>query len=122
VLHRDGPIVECRANVFILSQTLEAVKRGLLAVHTFTCCPILVATGPPSPACDMLMEGGGGAVRSKCHFVFFLQNKGPRKSTSLHHFTLSTYRGADKSLARLLPDVFCLMVRIFHFMLVLLYT
>ena len=32
------------------------------------------------------------------------------------------YRGADKSLARLPPDVFCLMVRIFRLMLVLLYT
>ena len=32
-----------------------------------------------------------------------------------------TYRGADKSLDRLLPDVFCLMVRIFRLMLVLFY-
>ena len=31
------------------------------------------------------------------------------------------YRGADKSLARL-PDLFCLMVRIFRLMLVLLYV
>ena len=87
VLHGDGPIVECRANVFTLIQTLAAVKRGLLAVHTFTCCPILVATGPPSPACDMLMEGG---LRSECHVVFFLQNKGPRKSMFLYHFTSSS--------------------------------
>ena len=34
----------------------------------------------------------------------------------------SRYQGADKSLARLLPDIFCLMVRIFRLMLVLLYT
>ena len=31
------------------------------------------------------------------------------------------YRGADKSLARPTSDVFCLMVGIFRFMLVLLY-
>jgi hypothetical protein len=31
---------------------------------------------------------------------------------------VTTYRGADKSLAHLLPDVFCLMVRIFRLMLV----
>jgi len=31
------------------------------------------------------------------------------------------YWGADKSLPDLLPDVFCLMARIFHLMLVLLY-
>ena len=32
------------------------------------------------------------------------------------------YRGADKSLPDLLPDVFCLIVRIFRLMLVLLYV
>ena len=36
-------------------------------------------------------------------------------------FTRQRYRGADKSLARILPDVFCLMIRIFRLMLVLLY-
>ena len=34
----------------------------------------------------------------------------------------ATYRGADNSLAELLPDVFYLMVRIFRLMLVLLYV
>jgi len=34
----------------------------------------------------------------------------------------TNYRGADKSLARLLRDVFCLMVRILILMLLLLYV
>ena len=34
---------------------------------------------------------------------------------------MTTYGGADKSLARLLPDVLCLMVRIFRLILVLFY-
>jgi hypothetical protein len=37
------------------------------------------------------------------------------------HVSFPTLQGADKSLARLLPDVFCLMFRIFLFMLALLY-
>ena len=97
MLHRDGPIVECRANVYILSQTLEAVKRGTVG------CPHFHLLSDPSgnwSTFTCLRHVDGGEARSKCHFVFFIQNKGPQKSTSLHHFTLSTYRGTDKSLAR----------------------
>ena len=66
MLHGDGPIVECRANVFILSRTLEAIKRGLLAINTFTCCPFLVTTGPPLPAWDLVVEGGGALKIARC--------------------------------------------------------
>ena len=47
------------------------------------------------------------------------------KVTSLHAYAATEgwlrYRGADKSLAHLLPVVFCLIVRIFRLMLVLFY-
>jgi hypothetical protein len=76
VLHGDGLIVECGANVFILSQTSGAVKRWLLAVHTFTCCPILAASGPPSPACEIAVGTvGGGGVRSTCHIICVLPSE-----------------------------------------------
>lgn len=85
VLHGDGVILECGATAFILSQTSGAAERWLSAVHTFTCCPIPAASGPPSPASEIALGGrGGGCARHATLFVFFRQSKGPRKSTCQH--------------------------------------
>jgi hypothetical protein len=49
--------------------------------------------------------------------IAFLQHQLLEDRSQMLHF----YRGADKFLARQLPNVFCLMVKIFRLMLVLLY-
>jgi hypothetical protein len=58
--------------------------------------------------------------RSKIEIVG--ANSPPGREISFRSLCCPLYRGADKSLARRIPDVFCLMVRLFRLMLVLLYT